>query len=156
MVGQHLDDRGQRQSSVVGEGEIFLLPAMVPHSPHRPADSWGLVVEIKRRPEQTESLLWLCDRDYFACDHEFVTGVGRLIRRSDFYTELKDFQFHPDNRGLLRGGLRLRISANRMSRIFFEVWSSEPVPATEAPDNSVAPFGSSTRAASDSAPSESA
>jgi len=62
IVVEHLDKGGKRESTVVGEGEIFLLPAMVPHSPHRPADSWGLVVEIKRRPDQTESLLWMCDR----------------------------------------------------------------------------------------------
>jgi 3-hydroxyanthranilate 3,4-dioxygenase len=62
IVVEHLDKGGKRESTVVGEGEIFLLPAMVPHSPHRPADSWGLVVEIKRRPDETESLLWLCDR----------------------------------------------------------------------------------------------
>jgi len=95
IVVEHLDDRGQRQSSVVGEGEIFLLPAMVPHSPHRPADSWGLVVEIKRRPEQTESLLWLCDR----CDarlHEVTMHVADIekelkaaIERFDGSDELR-------------------------------------------------------------------
>ena len=77
IVVEHLDKRGKRDSTVVGEGEIFLLPAMVPHSPHRPADSWGLVVEIKRRPEQTESLLWLCER----CDarlHEVTMHVADI------------------------------------------------------------------------------
>jgi 3-hydroxyanthranilate 3,4-dioxygenase len=62
IVVEHLDERGKRQEAVVGEGEIYLVPANVPHSPHRPADSWGLVIEIKRRPDQTESLLWLCER----------------------------------------------------------------------------------------------
>jgi 3-hydroxyanthranilate 3,4-dioxygenase len=82
ILVEHLDRQGKRQSSIVGEGEIFLLPAMVPHSPHRPADSWGLVVEIKRRPDQTESLLWLCER----CDarlHEVTMHVA------DIETELK-------------------------------------------------------------------
>jgi len=82
IVVEHLDREGKRESSVVGEGEIFLLPAMVPHSPHRPADSWGLVIEIKRRSDQTESLLWLCER----CDaplHEVTMHVA------DIETELK-------------------------------------------------------------------
>jgi 3-hydroxyanthranilate 3,4-dioxygenase len=62
IVVEHLDEDGKRQEAIVGEGEIYLVPANVPHSPHRPADSWGLVIEIKRRPDQTESLLWLCER----------------------------------------------------------------------------------------------
>ena len=77
IIVEHLDENGKRQSDVVGEGEIILLPAMVPHSPHRPADSWGLVIEIKRQPDQTESLLWLCER----CDarlHEVTMHVADI------------------------------------------------------------------------------
>jgi 3-hydroxyanthranilate 3,4-dioxygenase len=37
------------------------VPALTPHSPHRPADTWGLVIEVKRAPTQTESLVWFCD-----------------------------------------------------------------------------------------------
>jgi 3-hydroxyanthranilate 3,4-dioxygenase len=57
---------GRRQRQRIREGELLLVPALTPHSPHRPPDTWGLVVEIKRRPEQTESLLWFCER----CDAE--------------------------------------------------------------------------------------
>src|SRR5438477_12066513 len=53
IVVEYLDHAGQRQQTVVGEGELFLLPAMVPHAPHRPADTWGLAIEIKRRPART-------------------------------------------------------------------------------------------------------
>ncbi len=62
IVVEYLEPDGQRQSAIVQEGDLFLVPAMVGHSPHRPADSWGLVIEIKRSPEHVESLLWLCDR----------------------------------------------------------------------------------------------
>jgi 3-hydroxyanthranilate 3,4-dioxygenase len=80
IVVEHLDLEGKRQRAVVGEGEIFLLPGMVPHSPHRPADSWGLVIEIKRRPDQTESLRWLCER----CDatlHEVTMHVADIEKQ---------------------------------------------------------------------------
>jgi len=61
MVLEYMHD-GKRQEQCICEGELFLMPAFTPHSPHRPADTWGLVVEIKRTPEQTESLLWFCER----------------------------------------------------------------------------------------------
>lgn len=61
MVLEYMEN-GQRRDRVIREGELLLVPALTPHSPHRPADTWGLVVEVKRRPDQTESLLWYCDR----------------------------------------------------------------------------------------------
>jgi 3-hydroxyanthranilate 3,4-dioxygenase len=82
IVVEHLDEAGSRQTTIVGEGEVYLVPANVPHSPHRPADTWGLVVEIKRQAEQTESLLWICDR----CDAE-VHQVTMHV--ADIETELK-------------------------------------------------------------------
>ena len=75
-------DAGRRRSQVIREGELMLVPASTPHSPHRPADTWGLVVEIKRKPDERESLLWFCDR----CDallHEVTMHVA------DIETELK-------------------------------------------------------------------
>jgi 3-hydroxyanthranilate 3,4-dioxygenase len=82
IVVEHLDETGSRKSTIVAEGEVYLVPANVPHSPHRPADTWGLVVEIKRQPDQTESLLWICDR----CDAE-VHQVTMHV--ADIETELK-------------------------------------------------------------------
>jgi 3-hydroxyanthranilate 3,4-dioxygenase len=42
-------------------GEIFLLPARVPHSPQRFADSVGLVIERKRLPGEKDGLMWFCE-----------------------------------------------------------------------------------------------
>jgi 3-hydroxyanthranilate 3,4-dioxygenase len=61
MVLEYMQD-GKRREQIIREGELLLVPALTPHSPHRPADTWGLVVEIKRTPDQTESLLWFCER----------------------------------------------------------------------------------------------
>ena len=61
MVLEYIQD-GRRRDQVIREGELLLVPALTPHSPHRPADTWGLVVEVRRRPDQTESLIWYCDR----------------------------------------------------------------------------------------------
>ncbi|HEX4151917.1 MAG TPA: 3-hydroxyanthranilate 3,4-dioxygenase [Steroidobacteraceae bacterium] len=46
-------------------GEIFLLPSEVPHSPQRPANSVGLVVERRRKPDELDGFSWYCEN----CGH---------------------------------------------------------------------------------------
>jgi 3-hydroxyanthranilate 3,4-dioxygenase len=45
----------------INEGEIFLLPARIPHSPQRPADSVGLVMEIRRNHGEQDGFMWFCE-----------------------------------------------------------------------------------------------
>ncbi|MCC9136587.1 3-hydroxyanthranilate 3,4-dioxygenase [Pontibacter silvestris] len=45
----------------IKEGEIFLLPPRVPHSPRRPANTVGLVVERYRKPGEKDGFLWFCE-----------------------------------------------------------------------------------------------
>ena len=78
MVLEYIRD-GKRAHQVIREGEMMLVPALTPHSPHRPADTWGLVVEVKRTPEQKESLRWYCD----GCDallHDVTMHVADIER----------------------------------------------------------------------------
>ena len=78
MTLEYMED-GARREQVIREGELLLVPARVPHAPHRPADTWGLVVEVKRRPAEQESLLWFCER----CDarlHEVTMHVADIER----------------------------------------------------------------------------
>ncbi len=49
----------------IREGEMYLLPAQVPHSPQRPAGSVGLVVERRRGPEELDGFSWYCEN----CGH---------------------------------------------------------------------------------------
>ena len=56
---------GRRVDVPIREGEVLLLPAHVPHSPQRFAETVGLVVERRRRPGETDGFLWFCER----CDH---------------------------------------------------------------------------------------
>ena len=46
-----------RQEIRIREGEIFLCPGGLAHSPRRTADTWGLVIERKRSPEEFEELV---------------------------------------------------------------------------------------------------
>lgn len=46
----------------IKEGEMFLLPAKVPHSPMRGENTVGLVIELVRKGRPlTDGLMWFCD-----------------------------------------------------------------------------------------------
>ena len=45
----------------IKEGEMFLLPAKVPHSPIRSEGSIGLVIEKKRRADHKDGLMWFSE-----------------------------------------------------------------------------------------------
>jgi len=44
----------------IQEGEIYLLPPKVPHSPQRPANTLGLVIERRRLSHEKDGLIWIC------------------------------------------------------------------------------------------------
>ena len=54
-------DNGHPKDIIIKEGEIFLLPANVPHSPQRFKDTVGLVVEKTRKPDELDGFQWYCD-----------------------------------------------------------------------------------------------
>ena len=52
---------GKPEDIKINEGEIFLLPPKVPHSPQRFKNTVGLVVERKRREGELDAFQWYCD-----------------------------------------------------------------------------------------------
>jgi len=52
---------GKPRDIPIREGEIFLLPAGIPHSPQRPANTVGLVIERVRASGETDHLRWFCE-----------------------------------------------------------------------------------------------
>ncbi len=74
-------DDGEFKDITIGEGEIYLLPPYVPHSPQRPAGSVGLVIEHKRPEGKQDGLRWYCDDCGEVVYEEFfqlVDIVGQL------------------------------------------------------------------------------
>ncbi len=60
-----------RQNVRIKEGEIFVCPGGLPHSPRRFDNTWGLVIERKRRQEEKEEFAWFCEQ----CDELVLSRV---------------------------------------------------------------------------------
>ena len=60
MILRIMENRKPRDIQI-NEGEIFLLPPKVPHSPQRFENTVGLVVERKRRKGELDAFQWYCD-----------------------------------------------------------------------------------------------
>jgi len=65
----------------IREGEILLLPPNVPHSPQRPANTVGLVIERERRPDEQDGFQWYCERCSNLLYEEFapVTDIEKQL-----------------------------------------------------------------------------
>jgi len=79
----------------IREGEMMLLPAGVPHSPQRFADTVGLVIERRRRPEENDGFMWFCEK----CGNKLYE---EFLHVSDIVTQLPPvfdrFYSDPGNR----------------------------------------------------------
>ena len=82
IVVRLMEEDGPRDVEIK-EGEIFLLPPHIPHSPQRPAGTVGLVVERTRKPGELDHLRWYCD------------GCGKVLHTASFELEDLGTQLKP-------------------------------------------------------------
>jgi 3-hydroxyanthranilate 3,4-dioxygenase len=66
---------GKRVDIPINEGEIFLLPPNMPHSPRRPANTVGLVIERTRRPGERDGFQWYCE----SCGHKLYEEFAETV-----------------------------------------------------------------------------
>jgi 3-hydroxyanthranilate 3,4-dioxygenase len=59
-------ENGKVKNIEIKEGEIFLLPPKVPHSPQRGPNTVGLVIERMRKPGEMDACIWFCEN----CNNE--------------------------------------------------------------------------------------
>ncbi len=79
----------------IKEGEIFLLPANIPHSPQRFKNTVGLVVEKKRKASDQDGFQWYCD-NCFSLLHENFTQVSNIVTQLPIIFD--DFWKNDDHR----------------------------------------------------------
>lgn len=73
----------------IREGEIFLLPPRVPHSPQRFANTIGLVIERSRTIDEKDSLAWYCE----GCCHKLHSESFHLSNiEEDFLPVIDRFK----------------------------------------------------------------
>lgn len=77
-----LKPEGERRRTVlIQEGEIFVCSGALPHSPRRFENTWGLVIERKRRQEEKEEFAWFCEK----CD-ELV--LSRIVNQGNIPSQV--------------------------------------------------------------------
>ena len=73
-------DQNKKRDIIIGEGDIYLLPANIPHSPQRSKNSIGLVVEKTRKPTDLDGFQGYCDN----CDnliYEKYSQVSDIVNQ---------------------------------------------------------------------------
>ncbi len=73
---------GEIHDVAINQGDIFLLPPLIPHSPQRSAGSIGMVVERKRREGELDGCQWYCEN----CGEKLYEEFFAL---TDITTQLK-------------------------------------------------------------------
>lgn len=83
MILRVMDAMGQQREIPVREGEMFLLPPQVPHSPQRPVGSVGLVVERRRPRGEDDQLRFYCERcGEVVYEEQFeLSDIGGQLKR---------------------------------------------------------------------------
>ena len=74
-------ENGKTRVIDIKEGEIFLLPGKVEHSPQRFPNTVGLVIERVRTGNESDACTWYCE----SCDAELYRAQFHL---NDIVTEL--------------------------------------------------------------------
>ncbi|EFC46715.1 hypothetical protein NAEGRDRAFT_65213 [Naegleria gruberi] len=55
-------DKNEHKDVHIKEGEMFVLPGNVPHSPQRFKDTIGMVIELERPQGSLDYLRWYCEK----------------------------------------------------------------------------------------------
>lgn len=84
-----IQEDGKPKDIVIKEGDIFLLPGNIPHSPMRGANTVGLVIErVRKGTDLSDGLMWFCDE----CNHKLKEYRFPLENiEHDFLSRFREF-----------------------------------------------------------------
>ncbi|MBL7662642.1 3-hydroxyanthranilate 3,4-dioxygenase [bacterium] len=84
-------EAGKPRDIQIKQGEMFLLPPRIPHSPQRGPNTIGLVIERKRAEDEDDGVQWYCEKcntklhdEYFHLTN-IVTQLPPVFER--FYSD---------------------------------------------------------------------
>jgi 3-hydroxyanthranilate 3,4-dioxygenase len=86
---------GKPHDIPISEGQIYLLPRLVPHAPQRTAGSVGLILEAIRQPHELDTHAWHCEK----CNHLLYEKSMYLeILERDMPIVFDSYYSHPELR----------------------------------------------------------
>lgn len=86
----------------IREGDIYLLPPNTPHSPQRPAQSVGLVIERKRREGELDGLQWYCEK----CGDKLYESFFKLTNIETQFPEVFEKYYNSDHVNCKKCGMK--------------------------------------------------
>ena len=90
-----IQDEGEAKDIIIREGEIFLLPPRVPHSPQRFENTVGLVIERERFDGELDGLMWYCEK----CNTQLYEEYFQLENiETQFHAVFESFYGDTDKR----------------------------------------------------------
>lgn len=102
-----IQEDGESKTVDIKEGEMFLLPASVPHSPIRGENTVGLVIEkVRKGTDLKDGLLWFCDN----CNNKLHETYFPLTNiEKDFLPRFKAFYSSKENRTCTKCGTVMEV-----------------------------------------------
>ena len=81
MVLKIIQD-GKPQDIPINEGDVFLLPPGIPHSPQRGPNTVGMVVERRRPKDKNDQVVFLCDNCLETVHRKefYCTNLGQQLK----------------------------------------------------------------------------
>ena len=73
-----VQENGKPRDIKIREGETFLLPSHVHHSPQRFANTIGLVIERKRAKDELDGFVWYCEKCNQKLYEEYIP-LGNIV-----------------------------------------------------------------------------
>ena len=110
----YIQENGYKKAIHLAAGDMFLLPAKIPHSPSRSENSIGLVIERKRENlGLKDGLLWFCDH----CNnklHEVYFELHNIEK--DFLPHFQHFYDSEKLRTCINCGTRMEANPKYLNK----------------------------------------